>query len=443
MDDLVPQPFVRSLQQAGGRLYSVGGTVRDALLGRPRKDIDLLVTGLPQQTLIELLRQHGRVQLIGRAFGVIQFRPRRWDGAPIDIALPRTEISTGVGHRDFDVSFDHTLPIETDLGRRDFTMNALAVDLTDGQLIDPFGGREDLANGWLRQVSPHSFPEDPLRMLRGVQLAARFGLTIESGTRQAMTTHASTITTIAPERIAEELHKLFQATSPASGFAVMQTTGLLAHIMPELNALVGVAGTAGDDRLTQTLKRLDAVQQRTELRHRGHLDLLLAALFQDCGYPATSPKTAAHLARERLQQLTITVIGAQLDLIETLIRESRFDIAGLASDPDLRHFAHRLRPPTTAMLFDLRLAEHLAQAHPADPLLHLHQRLQREIDNGSPFTVKDLALNGHDLQQLGIPPGPQMGRLLDHMLNQVLDEPSRNTRGQLTAMVQRETASQA
>lgn len=138
MDDLGPQPFVRRLQQAGGRLYSVGGTVRDALLGRPRKDIDLLVTGLPQQTLIQLLRQHGRVQLIGRAFGVIQFRPRRWDGPSIDIALPRTEISTGIGHRDFDVSFDHTLPIETDLGRRDFTMNALAIDLADGHRVSAY-----------------------------------------------------------------------------------------------------------------------------------------------------------------------------------------------------------------------------------------------------------------------------------------------------------------
>lgn len=443
MDDLAPQPFVRSLQQAGGRLYSVGGTVRDALLGRPRKDIDLLVTGLPQQTLIQLLRRHGRVQLIGRAFGVIQFRPRRWDEAPIDIALPRTEISTGVGHRDFDVSFDHTLPIETDLGRRDFTMNALAIDLADGQLIDPFGGRQDIDNGLLRQVSPHAFPEDPLRMLRGVQLAARFGLTIEPATQQAMATHADTITTIAPERIAEELSKLFQAASPASGFIVMQTTGLLAHLMPELDALVGVVGTTSADRFTQTMQRLDAVQQRTELHHRGHLDLLLAALLQDCGDADASPIATARMARERLQDLTITVIGAQLDLIETLIRESRFDIAALASAPDLRHFAHRVRPEIASMLFDLHLAEHLAQNQTGDALLSLHHRLQCEIDSGSLFTVKDLAINGHDLQQLGIPPGPQMGQLLDHMLDQVLDEPSRNTRPVLLALAQRETASQA
>ncbi len=224
-------------------------------------------------------------------------------------------------------------------------------------------------------------------MLRGVQLAARFGLTIEPDTKQAMVVHADAIISIAPERIAEELSKLFQATSPASGFVVMQTTGLLAHVMPELDALVG-ADTNGENRFAQTMQRLDAVQQRLELRHRGHLDLLLAALLQDCGYPDASPAAAANLARERLQRLTMTVIGAQLDLIEALIRESRFDVAALASNSDLRHFAHRVRPETAFMLFDLRLAEHLAQHQAIDALRHLHDRLQCEIDKGS-IDIKD------------------------------------------------------
>ena len=184
-------PFVHALQQVGGRVYMVGGTLRDALLGREQKDLDLLITGLPQDRLIRLLRQYGRVQLIGRAFGVIKFLPRQWTDPPIDIALPRTEVSTGIGHRDFAVTFDHTLPIETDLQRRDFTINAMALDLADDRLIDPFGGYQDLQRQWLRQVSPAAFPEDPLRMLRGVQFAARFGLHVEPVTRQAMCTHAA------------------------------------------------------------------------------------------------------------------------------------------------------------------------------------------------------------------------------------------------------------
>ncbi len=440
MDDLVPQLVIHSLQEAGGRIYSVGGTVRDALLGRARKDLDLLVTGLPQRTLIQCLRRHGRVHLIGRTFGVLQFHPRHWEGPPIDIALPRTEISTGIGHRDFDVSFDHTLPIETDLGRRDFTVNALAIDLADGHMIDPFGGRQDLENRLLRQVSPQAFPEDPLRMLRGVQLAARFGLAIESSTQQAMTTHAETIVTIAPERIAEELGKLFQAPSPAFGFRVMQTTGLLAHIMPELDALAAIG-----NRFTRTMQRLDAIQQSPEVRHPGHLDLLLAALLQDAGYPDADPPTAARTARERLECLRMTVIGAQLDLVESLIRESRLEMGALASDAALRHFAHRVRPATASMLFDLRLSDRTTHApdQASAGWLSLQERLQREIDHGAPLTVKDLAIDGHDLQRLGIPPGPKMGQLLAHMLDQVLDDPSRNTPHHLMDLARRETASRA
>jgi tRNA nucleotidyltransferase (CCA-adding enzyme) len=211
-------PFVQALQHEGGRVYTVGGTVRDELLGYARKDLDLLVTGLPQHQLIRCLRSYGRVQLTGRAFGVIKFVPRHWDGPPIDVALPRTEVSTGIGHRDFEVTFDHTLPIEIDLGRRDFTINAMATDLADGRLLDPFGGVHDLAQRLLRQVSTAAFPEDPLRMLRGMQLATRFGLQIEPTTRQAMCDHAATITTVAPERVAEELRKLLQAPAPSHGF---------------------------------------------------------------------------------------------------------------------------------------------------------------------------------------------------------------------------------
>ena len=261
-------PFVRALQQRGARVYTVGGTVRDELLGHPRKDLDLLITGLPQPDLLRCLRPYGRVQLTGRAFGVIKLLPHGWDGPPIDVALPRTEISTGIGHRDFEVTFDHTLPVETDLGRRDFTINAMAIDLAAGHLLDPFGGYEDLQQRRLRQVSLVAFPEDPLRMLRGIQLAARFALQIEPATRESMHIHAAAITTVAPERIAEELRKLLQAWAPSQGFVVMHEVGLLMHILPELARLADGAA------FTRTMRRLDAVQQCERLSYRGHPDLL-------------------------------------------------------------------------------------------------------------------------------------------------------------------------
>lgn len=424
---LINLPFVRLLLQQGGRVYTVGGTVRDELLERPGKDVDLLVTGLPQAELVRLLRQQGRVQLTGRAFGVIKFTPRRWDGPPIDIALPRTEVSTGVGHREFDVSFDHTLPIETDLGRRDFTINAVAMELATGHLIDPFGGRRDLTDKLLRQVSDRAFPEDPLRMLRGIQLAARFHLTVETATYQAMATHAASITTVAPERIAEELRKLFQADAPADGFRLMRDTGLLAHILPEIDA------SMWDGVFTRTLNHLDAIQQREELAYQGHLDLLLAALFQS----SPSPESA----RDRLETLRMTMIGADLDRITALIRHSSFEIPALETDDSaLRHFAHQIGPETALMVFDLRLADRLANqpGEPTHDVQSLRQRLQREIDRQVPFSVKGLAVDGHDLQQLGISPSPHMGQILQRLLHRVLDDPSQNTRDALLMLVQQE-----
>jgi len=456
-------PFVRALQQRGARVYMVGGTVRDELLGYPRKDLDLLVTGLPQQDLLRCLRPYGRVQLTGRAFGVIKLLPRGWDGPPIDVALPRTELSTGVGHRDFEVTFDHTLPVETDLGRRDFTINAMAIDLADGHLLDPFEGYRDLQQRLLRQVSPLAFPEDPLRMLRGMQLAARFELQIEPATRDAMRTHAATITTVASERIAEELRKLLQARAPSQGFVAMHEVGLLVHVLPELARLAGdweapQTQTPGQATLVstafiQTMRRVDTVQQCELLSYRGNLDLLLAALLCDSGLPSvvqtdtrwTSQDLAqasARLARQRLEALKMTTIGAAPALITALIAQSAFEVSTLATPAALRHFAHDAGLTTTFMLFELRLADRLGHqpAQPVDDLVDLRQRLRTEIDQHAPLSLQDLAVNGDDLQRLGIAAGPRLGQILQTLLRHVLDDPAQNTRAHLLAIAQAESA---
>lgn len=440
-------PFVRALHQQGARVYMVGGTVRDDLLGQPRKDLDLLVTGIPQPELMRCLRRYGRVQLTGRTFGVLKLLPRDWDGPPIDIALPRTEISTGVGHRDFVVTFDHTLPIETDLGRRDFTINAMALDLADGHLLDPYGGRQDIQQRCLRQVSALSFLEDPLRMLRGMQLAARFGLALEPGTRAAMATHAALITTVAPERIAEELHKLFQAPTPSQGFVAMYAVGLLAPVVPELAALAEYGArtqvidalgqaTAVSPAFARTMRRLDAVQQSPLLTYRGHLDLLLAALLCDSACVPGEAAQRHRIVKDRLTALKLTTIGATPGLILALIAQSAFAVSDLATPAALRHFAHTVGLPTMFILLELRLADHLAQDLPLEAVRALQQRLQAEVAQHAPLSLKELAVDGEDLQQLGIAAGPQMGQILQALLRQVLDEPAMNTRTHLLALAQ-------
>jgi tRNA nucleotidyltransferase/poly(A) polymerase len=426
-------------------VYTVGGTVRDELLGHPRKDLDLLVTGLPQPDLLRCLRPYGRVQLTGRVFGVIKLLPYGWDGPPIDVALPRTEISTGIGHRDFEVTFDHTLPVETDLGRRDFTINAMAIDLADGRLLDPFGGYEDLQQRRLRQVSMVAFLEDPLRMLRGIQLAARFALQIERATRESMQTHAAAITTVAPERIAEELRKLLQAWAPSQGFVVMHAVGLLMHIFPELARLAEGAA------FTRTMRRLDAVQQCERLSYRGDLDLLLAALLCDSGLSVVAQtgtswtlkdlgQASARLARQRLEALKVTTIGATPALISRLIAHSTFEASALATPAALRHFAHDVGCTEAFMLFELRLADRLGNEpeHSVDDWFDLRQRLRMAIDQQTPLSLKELAVNGDDLQRLGIPAGPRLGQILQTLLSHVLDDPAQNARTRLLALAQAE-----
>lgn len=452
MEFLPSLAFVRALQESGGRVYMVGGTLRDRLLGKAHKDFDLLVVGIPQNELIQLLRRHGRVQLIGRSFGVIKFQPHGWTDPPIDIALPRTETSTGIGHRDFDIAFDHDLPIEVDLTRRDFTINAMALDLANEQLVDPFGGYQDLQRHRLRQVSPQSFPEDPLRILRGVQFAARFSLHVEADTLQAMRQHAALITTVAPERIAEELRKLFQAPAPSDGFYLMHEIGMLPLLLPEVARLLAFSATlpcqepAGMEhsRFARTMRCLDAVQQNAMLAHRGDLHLLLAALWKDCGMDATLVATqetasrAASLAHERMEALRLTVIGVQPELVLALLTHSAVALETLTSGRALRYFTHRVGRQEALMVLELAIAASLGE----DDRQHLallstiRQQWQEEMARGVPLQLKDLAINGRDLQRLGIPPGPHLGKILQTLLEAVLTDPHCNTRTTLLAAAQ-------
>ncbi|CAI8030706.1 Multifunctional CCA protein [Geodia barretti] len=321
--------------------------------------------------------------------------------------MTRVETSTGIGHRktiDFDrlLALDHTLPVETDLERRDFTINAMALDLLDERLIDPFGGHADLERCLLRQVSSMAFPEDPLRMLRGVQFASRFGLHVEPETRSAMSAHATSIDTVAPERIAMELQKLFQAPKPSHGFVLMQ----------EPFTTPGRRASQGDAPLETSLfgcsmRRLDAVQQGADVVNRGDLHVLLAAVWLDC-QPAEDESTdaqqaplqwAAGLAQERLEALRATTIGVRPALVAALIAGSDFEIDALAPAGGLRHFAHRLGCDEAFMVIDLRVAERLANhaVQGIDDLLDVRRRLRAEIERGSPLGLKDLAVNGNDM----------------------------------------------
>jgi len=197
-----------ALRQAGGTSYIIGGAVRDSLIPEvpESKDVDFVVTGLPLDEIAEVLSALGKVDQVGASFGVVI---ANIDGEDFDIAIPRTaEKKTGKKHAEFDVTTDYNAPVEADLERRDFTMNALAKDAA-GNIIDLFGGKEDIKNKIIRAVADpeERFKEDPLRMLRALQFAVRFGFTIEPQTAKAIKKLASEFKTISGERIRGEFTK--------------------------------------------------------------------------------------------------------------------------------------------------------------------------------------------------------------------------------------------
>ncbi len=444
--------YLRALKDAGGLVYEVGGTVRDRLMGHPSKDRDYIVCGLSIKQIEQILKPFGKLAEVGRSFGVLKFTPHVHPEQTIDISLPRREKSTGVGHRDFEVDFDPKLPVEKDLGRRDFTMNAMAMNVETGEITDPFGGQKDLEAGLLRQVFDRSFEEDPLRLLRAIQFAARFELKIEKKTREAMKTHAHLIETVSAERISEELRKLFLAHRPSVGFELMNECGLLTHILPEVAAIKGIEQDKqpGDDVYGHTMRALDAARSDHAILNRGNLELMFAVLLHDIGKAKTSryhePSkrvvffghqiVSAKMARHIAKRLKLETIGVNPKNITRLIENHMFETKAFFSDRAIRRFVNKVGKDRIFMLIDLRLADNRGGKHPhgIKGVEKLRGRIQEELDKKPPFGPADLAIDGHDVMELDVPEGPLIGAILGELVEIVLDDPDLNTREQLLAL---------
>lgn len=263
-------PWIKALRNAGGECFVVGGSVRDFLLQKTPKDIDLIVRLLPLNRLVSILLIHGKVDMVGESFSVIKFTH---EGEVYDIALPRIDkpIEGMHGHKAIDAQSDYMLEIEVDLGRRDFTINAMAVGC-DLVLIDPFGGEADLNAGVIRCVSEQAFIEDPLRMLRGLQFAPRFNFDLEKKTFALIESNKHLLKTIAMERIFDELGKPFKAGGNIPFF------GFLLHSTGTFEAIFG---------RELKYKRLDPSMFLAELLHFGIADTIIdTAKFYKGFYPA-------------------------------------------------------------------------------------------------------------------------------------------------------------
>ena len=277
--------IAQRVAEEGGRTYYVGGFVRDGLLGQENKDVDMEVHGISHDALAAILDSLGQRITIGESFGIFNLK-----GYSVDIAMPRKESARGRGHRDFDIFVDPFIDIEGAARRRDFTINAMMQDVLTGEILDPFGGREDLNKQILRHVDDTSFGEDPLRVLRGAQFAARFQCAVAPETVELCKTMP--LSHLPRERIEGELKKaLLKAERPSIFFERLREMEQLDIWFPELKALIGVpqnpAYHSEGDVWNHTMLVLD---EAAKLRHRvaNPYWFMLTALVHDFGKAVTT-----------------------------------------------------------------------------------------------------------------------------------------------------------
>jgi tRNA nucleotidyltransferase (CCA-adding enzyme) len=425
--------IAESVGERGGRALIVGGWVRDKILGRPNKDVDIEVFGVPADQLRGLLDEIGQVNTVGESFTVYKVDD-------IDVALPRVESKIGRGHRAFAVSGDPNLSERDAARRRDFTINAIYWDPLTNKTIDPFDGEVDLRRGILRAVDQATFADDSLRVLRGVQFAARFGFTIESATRELM--KGIRLDDLPAERIWGEMEKLLlQARKPSLGFAVARDLGVIDQLFPELKALVDCPQEPEwhpeGDVWIHTLMVIDEARQRIDdLDHPQQVTVMLGAVCHDLGKPLTTAVIEGRIRSMEHEQAGVEPATRLLDRLN-VHTIGGFDVRAQV----LGIVAHHLKPlaffksatPVGDGAFrrlsakvDLELLARVAESDCRGrtgtfDCTGIGWFLERARELGVQHEPPAPLLMGRHLIDLGCEPGPRMGVILRQVYERQLD----------------------
>jgi tRNA nucleotidyltransferase (CCA-adding enzyme) len=452
----------QALSKAGGKVYVVGGAVRDALLQKEPKDIDLMVSGIPSEEVNHILSGlPGRVDLTGKKFGVYRYNEK---GNEVEIALPREDSYEEGGKRsEGQIRVDHNLPVEDDLLRRDFTANSMAVDLDNGKLIDPYEGAKDIDAHVLRTTHPSSFKEDPTRLLRALVANSRHGLVPDERTRQEMADNASRLADESPDALKPILLKLLESPNPAGAVRLAQDTGLLHHIFPELAHNFDYDQKNPHHNYTlgeHSLHVLDNVS-----RASADPDVRLAALLHDIGKPASAwtdenginhyyekhdgddikgadhAKVGAEMAEARLRK-GFNYPVARLNRVRQLVDGHMFPAYSTAKGARkfLNKYGENADDLLTIREGDLAgkgTDAETEQASEAKQQVEGMRNLVGQVRTQGQATDKaSLAINGNDLIGMGMKPGPAIGQVLDNLMNQVVDYPELNNPTDLQNLAQ-------
>jgi tRNA nucleotidyltransferase (CCA-adding enzyme) len=428
------------LAEAGFRSWIVGGCVRDELLaelrgdgaGGARNDWDIATDAKPEQ-VVSLFRrviptgiQHGTVTVL-------------LDKGQYEVTTLRGETTYSDGRRPDSVYFVDD--IKDDLARRDFTVNAIAYDIANDRLIDPFDGIGDLQRGVLRAVGTPAdrFAEDGLRVLRAARFVATLKLELDPETARAIEPSLASYRKVSAERIRDEWMKTMKAEQPSRAFEIMREHGLLAVSAPELLESVGCAQNRyhAYDVWGHAMSCMDHCAPDPVLR--------VAGLLHDVGKPrsrAFSEKTqdytfyeheriGAEMAEPMLARLRFS--NEERKHIVALVRHHLICYDETWSDAAVRRWLRRVTPELAPDLYRLSRADLLGKGK--DPtaelerLAALEEHVKRVIEAGAALTPRDLAVNGNDLmKELGLKPGPKLGEILRALLDEVVEDPRKNER---------------
>jgi len=434
----LPEDFIESLPEGVG-IYAVGGSVRDAYVpGLTARELDLLLTCISQKDLMPILKAHGKARLVGRSFSVIKWSPSECE--PVDVSLPAV--------RDLALlngcSIDPNFPLEKDLAQRDFTINAMAYDLRDDVLIDPFGGRNDLAEGVLRAVSENSLNADAIRCIRATYVCARCELSPDEATIGMIKSAVPKLADVAPERIGEELKKLLvHLPAPSKALRLWQKWGILDIVLPELAEGAGIVQEGGwhaHDVFEHGLHAVDSAIPDFEVR--------LAALLHDIGKPRRKrydkerAKATFYGHQNVSEKMAVRIMKRLKYSNETIDRVSRMVrfhmFMRCQTDKGVRRFIRNVGEDLIDSLFELRYADVEAQGTNRDDSddRKYHAYIRKILDEKPPLSVTDLAINGQDVMELlGISEGVTVGKVLNFLLERVIDDPSLNTRESLLELI--------
>ena len=432
-----------TLHKGGYQAWIVGGSIRDLIIDRPAYDYDLATNALPERVMKLIKRtvptgiKHGTVTVVTDS-GNVEVTTFRKEGKYTDARRPD--------------SVTYSQSILEDLSRRDFTINGIAYNPITGELLDPLDGRSDIRGGIIRTIGDpvERFLEDGLRPFRACRFASQLDFTIEDNTFNAIPECLERTAMVSVERVREEFIKIIQSKKPSKGIELLRESGLLNLFIPELLTGYGIDQNKFHryDIYYHNLYSCDAADPENYV-------LKLAALFHDIGkfyakrdvQKGESGKKSVFYNHEIVGSAVTKKIlkrlkfsNSDIRFITHLIRNHMFHYTNQWSDGAVRRFIRKVELENLESLFELRKADRIGNGlkkGESRSIINLRNRITRVLEKANAITVKDLAVNGHDIMnKFNIGPGPSIGKILNSLLEEILDDPDKNTKETLLALAE-------